>query len=130
MINELRQYLIDSGITATIYIGFLPATPDYAVALFETPGMPPDPAYQYSSMGVQVHTRALEYMDARDLSYSVYTLLQSFASSTLAKTLNGITVTQILAVQNPYSLGRDDQNRPQFVQNFLIEYEETLDNRR
>ena len=109
MIAEIKTYLEQNGVTDTIYLGFLPATPDTAIALFETAGMPPDPKSQYSTLGIQVHVRAKQYNTARTLIYSIYNKLQSFAT-----------------VQNPYAIGRDDIDRPQFTQNYIIEYEENL----
>lgn len=126
MISEIKTYLEQSGITETIYLGFLPATPDTAIAIFETAGMPPDPKLQYSTLGIQIHVRARQYSTARTLIYAIYNKLQSFATSYTLQTISGIHVVQVLAVQNPYAIGRDDIDRPQFTQNYIIEYEETL----
>lgn len=126
MIAEIKTYLEQNGVTDTIYLGFLPATPDTAIALFETAGMPPDPKSQYSTLGIQVHVRAKQYNTARTLIYSIYNKLQSFATSYTTQTMSGTHIVQILAVQNPYAIGRDDIDRPQFTQNYIIEYEENL----
>jgi hypothetical protein len=123
MILALKNYIISQGTTETIYTGFLPPSPDTAIVLYETAGYAPDAKHQYNSLGIQVKTRAKDYMTARGVSYRIFDTLQSFSSASTGITISGgIFITDIQAIQDPYALGRDDFDRSQFVQNFLVEY--------
>jgi len=123
MIDAIKQYLIDTGITNTIYIGFLPPMPHTAICLYETPAFAPDPKYQYNTRGTQVRVRATDYADARNLIWSIYTRLQSGSSATRTVNLTGgYFLLDTQAQQDPFSLGQDEMDRAQFVQNFIFEY--------
>lgn len=126
MIDQtIKDFLIARGITETIYLGFLAAAPDTAVCITPTPGLPPDAKHNYNSQGFQVRTRAALYTDAQTLIYSIYNQLQSFGN----QTISGVYITDIQAQQDPFSLGRDEQNRHGFAQNYLLEYYNDLGNR-
>ena len=129
MINAIKTYLIANGITATITVGFTPPTPNTHITLFETPGFAPDPKLQDNTLSFQVNCRASDYTTARDLIYSVFNILQSLSSASLGTNIGSFFVVQCLAQQDPYALGRDDNDRPQFVQNYLVQYNLDLQHR-
>lgn len=122
MIGSITDYLRAQGVTATLYENFLPAEPDTAACLYLTPGLPPDPKHPYSQFGFQVRARAPYQPDAESLSRQIFMLLHGKSEATRNIQVSGFFVVQVLAQQDPYSLGRDEQNRPQFVQNFLVDY--------
>jgi hypothetical protein len=122
MIDSLLDYLTAQGITATLYANYLPAEPDTAVALYLTPGLSPDPKHPYAQFGFQVRTRAENQPAAEILSRRIYSLLHGKSEATRNIQVSGYFVVQCLAQQDPYSLGRDEQNRSQFVQNFIVDY--------
>jgi len=120
MIAEtLRQYLIDKGVSATIYIDFFPAEPDTAVLLRTYAGREPDSNHSYDRPGLQIITRSSAYPTARALAFQVYYALHN------ANAFNGISgfthVVDIVANQSPYFIGRDDTDRFSFTQNFRTE---------
>lgn len=116
--QTLRNYLLQQGITATTYIGFLPAAPDTAIVLTPTPGFPPNAKHNYDTTGLQVRTRSLDYTTAEDLIEDIFDKVQSLSTVVIS----GIHFVDIQAQQDPFSLGKDEQDRYQFAQNYIIEY--------
>lgn len=130
ILEAVQAYLQEEGITYPIYINFKPPSPNACAVLYQTAGYAPDPKHQYSTTGMQVSVCASDYLIARDLMQQCYGMLQSFASSLEHVMLSGgLYVTDIQALQSPFFLGRDELNRNQFVQNYMIEYYEELPKR-
>ena len=126
MIDETIEYLLlTHGITETIYTGFLAAEPDTAICITPTAGLAPDAKHYYNNTGIQIRTRAGAYTTAQDLAYRIFGILQSVGNTTVS----GVYITDIQAQQDPFSLGRDEQNRHGFAQNFLIDYYNEIGNR-
>jgi hypothetical protein len=124
MIETLRLYLLET-ITETIYIGFTPAEPDTCITINQTAGFPPDPKHQYNSIGLQVRTRSGDYVTASELAYRVFSKFQSLSKSN--STIENLV--QITAQQNPYPLGKDEQSRFLFTQNFVVYFSQELEHR-
>jgi hypothetical protein len=122
MLGSLADYLRANGVTATIYENYLPAEPDTAVCMYLTPAAPPDPKYPYGQFAFQVRTRAPYQPDAESLIRTIFSLLHGKSEATRNIQVSGYFVVDCLAQQDPYNLGRDDQNRPQFVQNYTLDY--------
>ena len=118
MRETIKNYLQSRGMTATIYIDFLPASPDTALLIRQTPGRMPD-STGYSLPSFQVISRAASYTTARDnieLAQS-YLHAQNYSS-----TISGaVYIIDIWKLQDPYFMGRDDQNRFTFVQNYQVQ---------
>ena len=124
MVETLRLYLLDA-ITETVYIGYTPAEPDTCITLNQTAGFPPDAQHQYSSIGLQVLTRSNDYVTASELAHRVFSKFQSLSKSN--STIEQLV--QILAQQNPYPLGKDEQSRFLFTQNFVVYFSQELEHR-
>jgi hypothetical protein len=119
ILNTLRDALIANGITAAIYLDFLPAEPDTALLLRGYAGRPPDVGHKYDSPGLQVVSRSNDYETARQNAYNVfYTLHGTSAYGTVSGLQN---VIDIIANQSPYFIGRDDRDRSTFTQNFSMQ---------
>jgi hypothetical protein len=130
ILEAIQSHLQAEGINTTIYLNFKPPQPETCIILYQTAGYPPDPKHQYSTTGLQISVNAVDYLTTRNLSFQCYGILQSFASSIEAAVLDGgLYVTDMQALQAPFYLGRDELNRNQFVQNYIIEYYEELPNR-
>ena len=126
ILETIEYYLRANGILGTIYKGFLPPTPDTAIVLTPTAAGAPDAKHNYNQIGLQVRTRSATYPTAEALCYAVYNTLQSAGN----RTISGVYVVDVQAQQDPYSLGRDENDRHHFVQNFVIDYYRDIGNRR
>jgi hypothetical protein len=126
MVEQIRAYLIDSGITDTIYIGYLPASPDRCIVLYPFAGFPPDAKYQYNRPSLKVVCRDTRYEDAFALAHAVYSSLQSLATTTIS---GGLFVVDIQAYHDPYLQRYDEQMRVETTQLFTTHIERQLHNR-
>lgn len=113
------EILLSSGGVGTpgtdLYFGSLPPDPDTALAVYETPGLPPE-----HTMGntagqaacerptIQVVARAATYATARALSQKAFLLLDG-----LPKRVIGSTQYYYgKARQSPFLMGRDESGNP------------------
>ncbi len=105
-----------------IFIGDTPQTsPDNAVSVLETSGLAPLFAHNISGVNVeqptfQVYTRNGSYSAARQKAEDIY----QFLNQQVNVTLGGIRYPRIVALQAPFSIGRDDNHRSQIVCNFAV----------
>ena len=121
----LSDYLAQCGIADTIYTGFLPAQPDNAVCVVRTAGFPPDMKHQYKTTGIQVRTRSRDYPHAENTALFVQNELHALGVTTIS----GIHITSIAAEQDIFFLGKDELDRHQFAQNFIVDYYAQLQHR-
>jgi len=119
ILNTLRQALISNGVSATIYIDFLPAEPDTAILLRGYSGQVPDVNHPYDRPSLQVVSRSNDYLTAYTNAHSVFNTLQG---SNMYSLVSGLAnVVDITANQSPYFIGRDDRDRSTFTQNFSMQ---------
>lgn len=121
VIDQVADYLAVAGIGVggvNIFIGFLPQSPDTALSISPTGGFPADGKNGYDEPTFQVYTRAATYIAAVDKANAVYAALQGMHNVTLSE---GTYVVNCLALQSaPELIGRDEQERIEFSQNFRI----------
>lgn len=97
-----------------LFLGWLPDAPAAAMALYETGGQPPSYIHQALTPAiirpsVQVMVRDTEYATGRERMQDAYDALCALSSYLLVSPL-----------QEPFSLGRDADDRPLFAVNFSI----------
>lgn len=121
LINQLIADYIQERLTTNSahYLDFNPAEPDNAIIYTITPSFPPDPKHEYDVSSVQIIVRAQDPHVARTNMWNLYNALHGLHGITLS----GIYIVDTLAVQPPFSLGFDPQNRPQLGINFLIQHD-------
>lgn len=124
ILEDIRTYIAQT-ISEVIYLDFMPPDPDTAICLYSTAGLSPDYKHNYSTPGVQVLVRDNNALIAKELAHNIYSLLHGLGS----KQIGNSYIIRFYALQDPYSLGRDANNRAQYVQNFLIEYYDDTQNR-
>ena len=127
LLDDISDYLTSQGGSGigTIYKGFMPDAPDEVVAIYETGGLPPERAMT-SAVGqvvverprVQVVARAqaYDYQIARTRVHNAYVLLEGFVE----RAINGTTYKWAAAVQSPFPMGRDANERVMVACNFDI----------
>ncbi len=125
MLEEVGNFLQGQGIGTQgtdIFLGDVPQdAPEAAVAIFETSGLASQyvhgingPAWNMPSF--QVFTRAATYSAARSKAETIFKALSKITN----QALDGILYMSIRPVQSPFSLGRDENHRPQIVCNYQV----------
>lgn len=104
-----------------LFLGRMPDAPDTCVALYEYGGSAPDntmggglPVLQNPS--VQIAVRAVLYASAESLISLCWATLESI----IDMSLSGTRYNRVTAIQSPFVLERDSQDRVIFVQNFNV----------
>ncbi len=118
----LAANVTDTTLTlgTNLFLGRMPDSPDTCVAIYETGGNAPtdvfgaDTAPPIENAGVMCHTRASSYSDCQSLAVDIMKTLTKVINETLTST----TYYKIEAVQSPFGLERDEQERMIFSCNF------------
>lgn len=122
MLEDIGAYLVahSFGTAGTnLFYGDMPETPDVCIALFEYAGEPPEDTHDSKGIdnpGLQVRVRGTSYATARATVLSIQDHLHTLHNTALTAG----RYLLIRAVQSPFSLGRDSQNRIEIVQNFIV----------
>jgi len=119
LLGDIGGYLFAQGIGMVgtdIFYGFMPDTPDNCIALFEYAGSPPDLHWDGEYPGLQVRVRNKSYAAGREKIEQAKNTLHGLTEQTLGTT----RYLLIKAKQSPESLGRDANNRTEWVVNFTI----------
>ena len=104
------------------------AVRDTIAVLYETGGSPNEYTFSTSSNSarvaiekpsLQMLSRSSDYQTARNQAQVAYTILDGLAGRTLP-TATGTRYLEITAVQSPFSLGRDDNDRSIISVNFNV----------
>ena len=102
--------------------GLMPPHPDRVVALFEYAGQPPSARAHLDRPGLQVRVRGRrmddggnEYSEARATIENIYLTLHAQAESDVGDD----RIMSLVAVQSPFPLGLDANNRLEFAVNFI-----------
>ena len=93
------------------------SAPNDYLAFYDTPGLPPQPGYEYLVSGVQAIMRGgpNKYLE----TYLAASAIQEFLHDRTNVTLSGVRLIAILAQGEPIH-GQDDNSRDQFSMNFLV----------
>lgn len=131
ILTEVATYLAANstlavgGVTGTLQITQM--TDDMAntvVALYETGGSATVKAFStgagaarvYEQPGLQALSRSTSYATARASAGIVYDLLDGISNTTMT----GVTYLSVDAVQPPFAIGRDDNERHLISVNFQV----------
>ena len=116
--NLGKAIIMDSG-----------SVPNTFTSLYETPGLEGALAFStaanmaerlFDRPGLQVLCRSTDYPTARARAQTIYNLLDGFNGRGLP-TSTGTVYLSISAVQAPFSLGRDDNERWLVATNYIVE---------
>lgn len=119
LLDDVAAYLQTQGIGTIgtdIFKGAMPDQPDNCICLYEYAGSPPDLHWNGEYPGLQVMARNTSYAAGRTKIETIRTKLHGLTEQTLGTT----RYLLIKANQSPESLGRDENNRQEFVINFTI----------
>ena len=127
-LDDLAAHLASEGhgsLPGTIFVGTVPASPDALVAVLMYPGLAPErvhdvvgPAYHRPRFQLWVRDRVSSsgYSTAYDRIHAAYQDLDAVRNQTLGAT----RFLSITALQSPFEMPIDRNNRPQFVCNFQV----------
>jgi hypothetical protein len=122
---DIATYLDSQQASLTLgtnlFLGRMPDSPDTCVVLYEYGGSAPDntmggglPVLQNPS--VQIAVRAVLYASAESLINLCWGTLEGIVDMSLS----GTRYNRVTAIQSPFVLERDSQDRVIFVQNFNV----------
>ena len=117
----LDAQLATLTIGVNLFVGRMPDTPDTCVTLFEYGGSAPTDTLGtglpvLENPRVQVVTRGVTYAATETTARAVWAALQAIQNSTLS----GVLYQRMSAIQGPFPLERDTQDRILFVQNYMV----------
>ncbi len=130
-LDEIESHLVSQGLGKTpgststnawtIYRTLMPESPDRVIGLFETSGEPPTAGAGVDKPGLQVRIRGPKmkestgaYSTARTQIGSIKDTLHEFDPGSIS----GRHYGGMWAEQEPFSLGYDDNDRPELSCNF------------
>ena len=130
LLDDVATYLESESTRLTVGVdltkGFMPDTPSTVTTLYETGGVFPLNAFStgggtriYERPALQVLSRSTDYQTVRATIEDVFTILDGVANTTLP-TATGVRYGSIDAVQSPFSVGRDSNDRFEMSVNFLV----------
>lgn len=125
LLDALGDKLVTDGVgtlATNIFLGYMPDSPDTAVAVYESRGNGPEHVFGASVVSVErpqirVIARAPrnDYPSAKTKILAVRTSLGAIRN----QTISGIGFLCVEATSEPYPLRADDQERPLFAINFV-----------
>ena len=127
LLDEVGAYLQTHGIGTLgtdLFTGIMPDAPDAAVALIEYGGVEPMHALGGGTAKIerprlQVLARATTYSAARTKIEAAYKVLDALAG----ETLSGVRYLAVEALQSPFFLRRDENNRVELIFNVQVHKE-------
>lgn len=127
LLDELGLYLQAQGVGTLgtdLFTGTLPDAPDNAVAIYEYGGVSPVSTLgpgqaKFERPRIQVLARATTYSAARSKIETVFKLLHGLANTSLSS----VRYLLVEAVQSPFFMEKDANNRVKLACNFQIHKE-------
>lgn len=113
----------ESGLTGNTFIQSLPDQPNESVAIFSTGGPEADRenVYGYSTIQILIRTIPHDPRLGEEKAQSIIDALNGFNSEQLV--IGGHYIVDLYALQSaPNNIGKDENDRYEYSQNFMIEY--------
>ena len=130
-VEQVMEYIENENVAEIgddLYMTSLPSSPDIAAAIRPTGGPEADVKLKYDSPTVQVTTRSDgDPRNGYELAKDIYDVLHGFAGVLIA---GGYHVVSCYGIQSePADIGRDENNRVRYSQNYQFEIERTSKHR-
>ncbi len=118
LLDEIGAWLVERGVAGgatgwALAKAYMPPSPDQVVGLFETGGFLPSPSADRLTFQVRVRGAKLDYPGARSKIGQALDALQKLAGE-----LSGAGYVSITAMQAPFPMGYDANDRPEVACNF------------
>jgi hypothetical protein len=130
ILDDVATYLQTNSTRLTVGVnltkGHMPDSPSTITTLYETGGFAPMHAFTtgggtrfYEQPSLMVHSRSTDYQTARAIMEDVFTILDGVNNRGLPTT-TGVRYAGIDAVQSPFDIGTDSQDRHKLSVNFNV----------
>ncbi len=129
LLNDTFTYLKANSTrlsSTNLTLGFMPESPNTVTTLYESAGLFPLHFFststgtrEYEQPALQSISRSTSYQTARTVAEDVFTILDNVAGTNLP-TATGPLYVRIDAVQSPFQIDRDDNDRFRVGVNFNI----------
>ena len=129
ILDDIAIHLEDNStlvIGVDLTLAFMPENPNTVTTIYETGGAGPLNAFStgggtriYEQPGIQIVTRSTSYETARNIQQTVFVVLDGVNNQTVPST-GSVHYGSIDAVQSPFPLGRDSNNRFKVGVNFDV----------
>ncbi len=126
LLDDIATRLVADGVgtlATTLFLGYLPDSPDAVVAVYETRGTAPQHTFGAGVMAVErpvirVYCRAArnDYPAARAKAVAVLNSLGAIRNTTIGST----KFLSVEATSSPYPIGGDDKERARFGIDFAV----------
>jgi len=126
LIEQVLDYLAGQGIgtkATDMFLNELPDTPNNATAVIDSSGGVVDNEVPVRNKRVQILVRNTDYETGHNLAESIFQLLHQ-QKDTFTFGAGSVDVMTIFAIDEPYPIGQDDNNRHIFSTNYAITYRE------
>lgn len=130
LLTEIATFLAAEGLGTLgtdLFQAKMPASPNACGAVYESGGSAPDPGFGSSSLrfenpAVQIIFRGApdDYSGPRTKAQSAFVSMTGISTD---QVLSGTKYQLVLALQQPFSLGQDKNDRWRISCNFLIQKE-------
>ena len=127
LLDEMAARVTAEGLVSSGYAlrrGVMPASPDQVIVLGETGGAGPEIAFDggvVEQPGLQIRVRgaADDYESPRNAIEVLHQAIVGWGAFTSA----GVRYLGLTALQSPFPLRRDENNRQEFSANYLVQKE-------
>ena len=129
ILNDIAIYLEGNStlvLGVDLTLALMPENPNTVTTIYETGGSGPLNAFStgggtrvYEQPSIQIITRSTSYQTARNIQETVFTVLDGVNNQAFPTT-SGTHYGSIDAVQSPFPLGRDKNNRFKVGVNFDV----------
>ena len=127
ILDDVATYLATNSTRLTVGVnltkGHMPDSPSTVTTIYETGGFAPIHNFttgsgtrMYEQPSLMIHTRSTDYQTARLILEDVFTILDGFNNADLS----GVRYAGIDAVQSPFDIGTDSNDRHKLSVNFNV----------
>ena len=130
ILDDVASYLATNSTRLTVGVnltkGHMPDSPSTVTTLYEITGFSPLHAFTtgaqtrfYEQPSLMIHSRSTDYQVARTTLEAVFTILDGVNNRGLPTT-TGVRYAAIDAVQSPFDIGTDSNDRHKLSVNFNV----------
>ena len=127
ILDDVATYLATNSTRLTVGVnltkGHMPDSPSTVTTIYETGGFAPIHNFttgsgtrMYEQPSLMIHSRSTDYQTARLVLEDVFTILDGFNNADLS----GVRYAGIDAVQSPFDIGTDSNDRHKLSVNFNV----------
>lgn len=123
MIGDIRQYLMSTGVTIPMILSHMPDEGE-CVALYQYAGKGQMILAGLEQPGLQVKARYSDYETAMDAVAQIANIIvqigDEYSDMDGSETINGKIYHRVLPVASAFSLGWNENEQVEIVQNFYV----------